>query len=385
MVFSKACSSDVLRNFSNCLVSPSVRVDLLENDVDLGNPNPQTNINNIPGQYDALGGGNINSGHNDNIGGGVRYSSAFWLSQSANFNMNCNRVRNGGYGFDVQGQCIPQLVMKNNLMTNLNAGLMLRPAAGQGGEIGVQGTLSPATSNYNVWNKSINNMLNHTFALNSPGNSTTLVVSTPDPDPRYVQNPNRNFSQGGSIVDVRPLLSTDYVYSCTTGTQANYFSYKQMPEESPSVVTEERMARGDYQDPNLQYDQQQRLLTILSESGNEAVYQSAVLDSFFKANQNTAMAGFIGVERLLDLKPETARLQNESLVPTNQQERNQQTYYRLYLSAARNEGKLSAGEYTELVKVAEQCPHTGGKAVQQARMMRFNLDLLVVFQSNDLL
>jgi hypothetical protein len=99
------------------------------------------------------------------------------------------------------------------------------------------------------------------------------------------------------------------------------------------------------------------------------------LDSFYKANQNTAMAGFIAVERLLDLKPETARLQNESLVPINQQERNQQTYYRLYLSAARNEGKLSAGEYTELVKIAEQCPNTGGKAVNQARLMRFNLDL----------
>jgi hypothetical protein len=355
----------------------SVRLNIEDNDIDLGNTDPTNMINNVPGIYGAQGGG---SGQNENPNSAL-YSSAFWMSQTQGpQSIACNRVKNGAYGFDVRGDCVPGVQFKGNLMNNLNVGVMFRKETGYQGQLGVQGTLSPPASHYNVWNiLNPNSTQFHTYTWDSDGNLTTFIVSTNDGQvqPPYTQNQLIHSSNGSNIVNFQPLLITDYVYGCGRRfpNKSDYFNYKQTPDDV-SYPTEERIARGVDQDPNLKYDQHQKLMTFLSETGNQAVYQSAVLDSFFRANQHTAMAGFITVERLLDAKPEAAHRLNESLVPTNQKERNQQTYYRLYLSAARKEGKLSTEEYLELVKVAKQCPDTGGKAVMQSRLMRFNLDLL---------
>ena len=355
----------------------STYVDLINNFVDLGNEDPRNYINREPGNYGVA----FTGGHDD----AGKYSSAFWLSQSHVYEMNCNRMQNGGWGIDVQGDNIPQVNLRNNLMQRLNVGLMLRLTAGAPGVVGRQGQLTPAlSSNNNGWDININPQ---TFTINSDGSNSLFVVST-RPFMNFAANPIANDNLWGvNVAFNSDMGEVDYQHldQCRPTDPTDFLTYQLQHLSLKTYPTEEQMARGDLDggDADMRYAFHQKLMTLLSEWGNRMTDHSPVLDSFYRANAHSAMAGFITVERLLDLKPELARRYNNELTPTCIQERNQQTFYNLYLDWAENDRKLTEVQKADLARLAEQCPHTGGKAVWQARMMRFHMDLYHYSYPND--
>jgi hypothetical protein len=352
-------------------------VDLINNTVNLGNANLNVNngLNGSLGLYEPNG----------------YWSSGFWLNQSHVYNMHCNRVQGGDKGFDVIGDNIPRVSFDNNLMQNLNNGLYIRSALGTiPGLFGQQGTVAnPVFNGFQIANGT-NQMTNQTMVnpndpILSNGAQSQLFVSTIvnfDPNLNlFTFNPNRNGitnpivpnTQAGAV----PYNHTRLGCNPRDGINGSrFFGYQlslQPLQDPDQYATEEKMAKGELDggDLDLRYQHRQKLLTLLSETGNRMTEESTVLDSFWKANHTTTMAQLIGIERLLTLKPAQAQRFNDQIEPTCLQERNQKLYYNLYLAWARN-GKLGEAEKAELIRLAEQCPHTGGKAVQQARMMRLH-------------
>ena len=127
---------------------------------------------------------------------------------------------------------------------------------------------------------------------------------------------------------------------------------------------------------------QQFIYNELKEHGG--LLGDSLLNAFYAANENAAFGLFNNFDAAIqNLDYVQATAYNNSIVPANIIEQNQQTFNAIYLTHNDSTAIYSAEDSTNLNAIAVQCPMEGGNAVVQSRNLLMSIQNRIIEFTND--
>ena len=306
----------------------------------------------------------------------IMYKGIF-VTTSPNCEITCNTIKNMG-----ESMCFTGLsgasTLRNNTMTAGNRGLVLR----SNGEIGAQGSSMLPCGLW--WPSAGSTFAAHTYTdgtTNANTNSKLYVNNTGAPV-GYTGIPTINLALIGSVAYT---TGSPFGINAASGSPINCNSIVVMlvapggDEESLSPEDLHAFANDKFEYPVFEEENQyqhQKLAFEEIEAVPSVTTAEPELQSFYDSASVAALGLLKEVDlAILDSNHLLAVTLNNSVVPVNMIETNQQQFNELYLLRLADESHAySEIEKEALYGIANQCPLEGGNAVWQARVLIWDLE-----------
>lgn len=305
-----------------------------------------------------------------------------YAKTSTNNKFYCNNLSSLGECLVFEGGCTSATAsgsgngILGNAMSNARSGFMLRAS----GVIGTQGDAS-TLANGNTWSN---------IGLNFSNGQTNVISSFPTSSQLYCQSgaattPTNN--QGSPVYSAASLLTTTgSPLSCpTTILPAGLVTsgenhVRSAVSECDTYATELKVMLAN----TMSHGSSLSLTDWLTQdfiyyelNFNPELQEDTTLQNFYAANQFTSHGALLNANSAIEnLSYNDAIGFNNSFIPVNVIEQNQQTFNSIYLSHAIAPSTYSEAEVDALYQIAGQCALSGGNSVFQSR------NLLMTIKNN---
>lgn len=307
---------------------------------------------------------------------GVNFSSGstsfgIKLQNSTSNTVQCNDIKNIGYGISAHNVCSNSTIWDNKL-ENQNYGLTLF----DDGHIGPQGSLDRHSNN--KWK----NVTLHTYTFYSQGVNSKLYVKNVPPSNGWYINP---------IIWTNHYIPQTYPYSpfAKDSTAGGVFvvcpiEFISDPKtaslgEMEALINED-IEFVEFPDVSTEFGKWQVVENVFQDT---ALLSSAAIQMYVDNMENIAHGKILDVrEKITEDELILARQINNSIYPASYFEEASKLYNEIMIDYAENEFQLTDDQKQILFDLAYQCPYVYGEAVYGARALMSQYDNDLIYYLN---
>jgi hypothetical protein len=293
------------------------------------------------------------------------------LQNSTSNTVQCNDIKNIGYGISAHNVCSNSTIWDNKL-ENQNYGLTLF----DDGHISPQGSLNRHSNN--KWK----NVGYHTYTFYSKGENSMLYVKNAQPSNGWYLNP---------IIDNSHYLPQTYPYSPFSKNENAGGVFVVCPIEfifdpkTASLGEMEALINEDiefveFPDVSTEFGKWQVVENAFQDT---ALLSSAAIQMYVDNMENIAHGKILDVrEKITEDELALARQINNSIYPSSYFEEASKLYNEIMIDYAENEFQLTEDQKQMLLDLAYQCPYVYGEAVYGARALMSQYDYDLIYYLN---